>query len=432
MMAMVAPIGALLLGVALLLLGNGLLNTLLAMRSEAESFGGLMLGIIMSSYFVGFFIGTYIAFPIIRRIGHIRTFSIFATLVSSCALLYVVFVNPYAWILLRILNGASLVILHTIIESWLNRQASPESRGTVFAIYMTVNLGSIALAQQLLVIDSEFTFLLFAICSVFISLSLVPIAWTKLKQPEVHDIARIGLSTLYRAAPVAFWGALLSGLVMGAFWGMGALYASRLGLSPSQIASFISLFIIGGALLQLPLGRLSDNNDRRKIVAFITIAAASIALTFIFTPKVPLIIYGFAVIYGGLVFAIYPISVAHLVDHLKPQHMLAGCSSMLLLYGAGAVIGPLLAGQLIQWFGAWSLSAFWAVVPTMLTLIIWKQLRSSEDENPEEYAADFIPMVRTTPSALEMLSQIEQGQPQALDPEPLRDPKDGEKILSSS
>jgi MFS family permease len=314
-------------------------------------------------------------------------------------------VNPYVWILLRVLNGVGLVILYTIIESWLNRQTPSENRGRVFAIYMTVNLGSIALAQQLLTLDKELTFLLFAVSSMAISLSLIPITWTKLKQPEVHDVARVSVSMLYRAAPVAVFSAFLSGLVMGAFWGLGPLYAHRIGLTTEGVALFISLFILGGALLQFPLGRISDNSDRRKVIAYVTTIAALTALIFIFLPKIPWLIHGFALIYGGLVFAIYPIAVAHLVDNLEPKHMLAGGSSMLLLHGSGAMVGPLLTGQLIEWLGASSLLAFWSIVLAILAILTRGYLISGEDEDPSKHHADFVPMVRTTPSALEMLPQ---------------------------
>ena len=161
MMSFITSISAILVAVSLLQLGNGLLNTLLSLRSEAEAFSNSMIGVIMSGYFIGFFAGTFLAVPLISRVGHIRAFALCAALISCSALLHALLVSPYWWLSLRVLNGAAIVIMYTVVESWLNRQTPAESRGRVFAIYMTVNLGSIALAQQLLRFDPDLTFFYF-------------------------------------------------------------------------------------------------------------------------------------------------------------------------------------------------------------------------------------------------------------------------------
>jgi MFS family permease len=409
MMSFITSISAILIAVSLLQLGNGLLNTLLSLRSEAEAFSNSMIGVIMSGYFIGFFAGTFLAVPLISRVGHIRAFALCAALISCSALLHALLVSPYWWLSLRVLNGAAIVIMYTVVESWLNRQTPAESRGRVFAIYMTVNLGSIALAQQLLRFDPDLTFFLFSIASILISLSLIPITWTRLKQPEINSVASINLFKIYKSAPVALWGSLLSGLAMGAFWGLGALYASQEGLSNNAVAIFMSLFILGGALLQFPLGRYSDRHDRRLVLSLISLFAALFAITLTFTTNYLILFFGLSVVYGGLAFAIYPVSVAHLIDHLDPDEMLAGGSGLLLLHGVGAMLGPILAGQLMEILGPSSLPAFWAFNLLVLAIIAFAYQYKREAEDPDGYTADFVPMVTTTPSALEMLSVETEG-----------------------
>ncbi len=406
MMLVIAPISAILMGVLLLLLGNGLLNTLLSLRSEIEGYSSSMIGIIMSGYFLGFFIGTYLALPLITRVGHIRAFAFCAALVSCSAITHILWINPYFWIFLRIVNGIALVILYTVVESWLNRQTPAESRGRVFAVYMVVNLGAIACAQQLLRIDSDLTFILFAVASIFVTLSLIPITWTRLQQPEVNQVGRIQIKKLYQFAPVAIWGALLSGLAMGAFWGLGPLYASRIGLSSNEVATFITLFILGGAFFQFPLGKYSDNHDRRLVLCIVTGVAAIVAVVIALNLGSVVIFYSLSFIYGGLAFAIYPVSVAHMVDHLEPDDMLSGGSGLLLLHGIGAMVGPLVAGQLMSWTPA-ILPLFWALNLLALSCLAYFYIRKGKSENPDEYAADFVPMIRTTPTALEMLPEQE-------------------------
>lgn len=408
MAVLILPISALLAGVALLLLGSGLLNTLLALRGELEGYSGPTFGLIMSGYFIGFFVGTYLALPLVQRVGHIRSFAFCAALIASLVLLHVLFINPYVWFLVRVLNGAALVILYTVIESWLNGQTPADKRGRVFAIYMTVNLGALALAQQLLRLDPTLSFTLFALASILISLSLLPVTWTRFPQPEVHRVERVKLSLLNRVAPVAMWAAFLSGIAMGAFWGLGALFASRIGLDTNGVASFISCTIVGGALLQFPIGRLSDGMDRRRMLGIISLTAGATALLLLPVTETKAALLGLIAIYGGLAFAVYPVAIAHLVDHLEPEHMLAGGSSLLLLHGVGAVIGPAMAGELLAQFGPSSLPLFWAIVHLILGVFALVYQHRGDVEDPAEHHADFVPMVRTTPTAFELLPPEEQ------------------------
>ncbi|MBR9909621.1 MAG: MFS transporter [Gammaproteobacteria bacterium] len=412
MVPLIMPIGALLVGIALLLLGSGLLNTLLALKSELEGYSGATLGLIMSGYFIGFFVGTLLALPLIRRVGHVRAFACCAALVASSVLLHILLVDPLAWLLIRILTGIALVILYTVIESWLNGQTPADKRARVFAIYMTVNLGALALAQQLLRFDTSISHLLFVLAAILVCLSVVPVTWTRLQQPEVHNVERLKLRQLWQTAPVAMAGSLLSGLAMGAFWGLGAAYATRVGLAVNDVAMFISCGILGGAICQFPLGRYSDSRDRRRVLALVSLAAALLALAVLWLSASTMLLFIAIAAYGGVAFAVYPLAVAHMVDHLQPQSMLAGGSALLLVHGIGAVLGPLLAGQFMQVLGANGLPLYWLVTQALLALFAFWSLRAGEAEDPAEHGAEFIAMVRTTPAALEMLPQ-EESEPDA-------------------
>ncbi|HAG96327.1 MAG: MFS transporter [Pseudomonadales bacterium] len=400
------PIGALLLGVALLLLGGGLLNTLLAIRGGLEGYSDSSMGWIMSGYFVGFFIGTFLALPIIQRIGHIRTFAFCAAIAACSVLLHVLLVNPVGWLLLRVVTGSSLVILYTVIESWLNGYTPSEQRGKVFSIYMVVNLGSLALAQQLLRLDSPSAFTLFALGAILVTLSVLPVTWTRLAQPEVSKVSKVKYGDLYRVAPVAMAGALLSGLAMGAFWGMSAVYGRRIGLDSNSVATFISCAIVGGALLQFPLGRYSDTHDRRKVLAVVCCGAALAALLLALLSMAGQWVMLAIALYGGMAFAVYPVCVAHLSDHLDAESMLSGSSGILLLHGVGAAIGPALAGQLMGVLGPQALPIYFVCMQMLLAVFTAVHLRKKV-EDPSEHPSHFMPMVRTTPTALEMLPDEE-------------------------
>lgn len=408
MLPLIVPITSLLLGVGLLLLGTGLLNTVLALRGGLEGYSAGSLGIIMSGYFLGFFVGTLIALPLIRRIGHIRAFAFCAALASCSTLLHVLLVSPWSWFLLRVLTGTMLVTLYTIIESWLNGQTPPEQRGRVFAIYMIVNLLALALAQQLLRIASPAGFTLFGISAILVTLSLVPMTWTRLTPPLINSAERMGLKPLYAAAPVAVVAALVSGLAMGAFWGMGAVYSGRIGLSSAGVATFMSCGIIGGAALQLPLGKYSDTHDRRAVLAVTSAAAAAAATLLMLLSFAGPWVFVAITLYGGLAFATYPVAVAHLIDHVDNKNILAGGTALLLVHGVGAAFGPALAGTLMEFSGAQALPAYFAAMQLLIALFAAAKLRAARKLHdytgePVENASHFVPMVRTTPTALELL-----------------------------
>lgn len=409
MLALIAPLSALLGGVGLLLLGSGLFGTLLAVRGELEGFSAQTIGLISSGYFLGFFVGTLFAPALIRRIGHIRAFAFCAAGTAALTLAHAVFVDPLAWLVLRIGVGALLVVLYTVIESWLNASSPPERRAQVFSAYMLVNLGALALGQQFLRIADVGDFVLFAVVSMLISLAVMPVTWTRLTPPPVQAVPRIGVRALYRAAPSAVIGTLASGLALGAFWGLGPLFAADIGLDHAGVASFMGCTIVGGAALQFPLGRLSDSRDRRDVLAAIGGLAAVAALLAVLSGR-----WGDAALYasmfafGGLSFAVYPLSVAHLIDRISPDQVLAGSSTLLLIHGVASAVGPSLAGLVMTHSGSpGALFAYAAVVFGAMALFVgW---RRRVREGITEHDASFLPMLRTTPTALELMPAAREG-----------------------
>jgi MFS family permease len=414
MIPTLVPIGALLCGIALLLLGSGLLNTVVALRGSLEGFSDATLGLIGSTYFLGFFLGTFIAPRLIRRIGHIRAFAFFGATVAACILLHAIIVHPWFWMGLRVLTGMGLVGFYAVIESWLNDQTAPARRGQVFAAYMVVNLAALAGAQQMLRLDSPANFTLFAVAAVFVCLSLLPVTMTRFPQPVIATRVRLRLGLIWRAAPAAFVGALSSGLSMGAFWSLTPVYGERLGLDAAGIGLLMTAAIVGGALLQWPMGRFSDAGDRRLALAVAALGAALAAVAVALFGDIEHLPLAGLFVYGGMAFAIYPIVVAHLVDHLHHEDILSGNTGVLFLHGLGAAAGPAIAGALMGGMGAIALPLHLglAFVPLALfALVLW---RRSADEIVEE-AAQFTAMMRTSPAVLEMVSP-EEAEPQAAVP----------------
>jgi MFS family permease len=404
-MHFLAPIAALLAGVALLLLGGGLLGTLLAVQGSGRGFSDAVVGVVMSGYFVGFFFGTFLAPRIIRRIGHIRAFALFAALATCAVLMHVILVSPAWWFVFRVVTGIALVALYTVIESWLSARSDAAERGRVFAVYMVVTLAALAAGQHLLRLDDG-GMLLFALVAILVCAAMIPVTLTRQAQPTLHDTPRLNLAHLYRRVPTAVAGALFSGLAMGAFWALGPLFATRSGLVDSQIAWFMSIGILGGMLLQWPIGRLSDRHDRRYALLAVAVLAAVVSLFGALGtvgPDGPRLgtIYAVVFLYGGLAFAIYPVSVAHLMDHLDPTDLLQGSSTVLLLHGIGAALSPLLAGVAMGRLGPAALWYYFAATQLLLaTSVGWRLI---VQRRAASFDGHFLPMLRTTPAALDMI-----------------------------
>lgn len=402
MLRIVTTISALLAGVALLLMGSGLLNTLVPLRGATEGFSDQTLGLFGSAYFAGFMLGTWLCPKLIRRMGHIRAFAFFASAAAACIILHVIHVDMLFWLLLRLVTGTVLMGVSTSIESWLNTGAPKERRARVFAVYMAVNLGALALSQQLLQMDDPLANLMFGIAALFVIIAVMPVVATRLPQPEIVETTTLSLKALWRAAPAACAGAMLSGLAMGGFWGLGALYAGRVGMDTGQIASFMSLVIVAGALFQWPMGVLSDRIDRRLALVIVAgIAAVGGLLMALLGSSGTWFLVG-AAIFGAGSFSVYPTVVAHLIDHLRKEEVLSGNAGLLMLQGVGSAIGPALAGWLMGITSTLMLPLYFAVMfaaSALFSLLRWRDHRDRIVEEP----AHQISMVGTSPEALEMV-----------------------------
>ncbi len=402
MLRIVTTISALLAGIALLLMGSGLLNTLVPLRGATEGFSDQTLGLFGSAYFAGFMLGTWLCPKLIRRMGHIRAFAFFASAAAACIILHVIHVDMLFWLLLRLITGTVLVGVYTSIESWLNTGAPKERRGRVFAVYMAVNLGALALSQQLLQMENPLANLMFGISAFFVIIAIMPVVATRLPQPEIVETTTLSLKALWRAAPVACAGAVLSGLAMGGFWGLGALYAGRVGMDTGQIASFMSLVIVAGALFQWPMGVLSDRVDRRLALVIVAGTAAVGGLLMALLNGSPTWLLVGAAIFGAGSFSVYPTVVAHLIDHLRKEEVLSGNAGLLMLQGVGSAIGPALAGWLMGVTSTLMLPLYFAVMFTASALFSLLRWRDSSDRIVEE-PAHHVSMVTTSPEALEMV-----------------------------
>lgn len=392
----------LLSGLGVLLVGVGLLGTLLGVRAAIASFSNLETGLIMAGYYAGYIVGTLLAPRIIRNVGHIRCFSAFAAIAAAASLSFGLVVEPWTWLVLRTVNGACVVGLYMVVESWLSEQSGGPARGRVFDVYMMSTLISLGAGQFLLLAGDSSQLDLFALAAILISVGVVPIAVTRVTEPRIDIAVPVRLAELLRISPLGAVGVLCAGMVNGAFWGMAPVFGQRLALEESQIALLMSATILGGATLQWPIGHLSDRIDRRTVLvftSFATAAVAALAAAIVIEGRPGLVVSAF--VYGGLMFALYGISVAHANDHLDQGQVLGVTRGLLLVYGIGALFGPLLGGFAMQWAGPVGLPVVSAATASLLGIFgLYRMTRRSPPPVAEQ--TEFVPMVRTSPVVLEM------------------------------
>lgn len=412
-MRSIVSIATLLFGIGVLLAGNGLVGTLLGVRGGMEGFSSAVLGMIMAGYFSGFVAGTFIVPRMIRGVGHVRTFAALASICSVTVLLHGLFPNPVVWLVARAAAGICIVGIYIVIESWLNEQTSNEQRGHIFSAYMTTTLIGLGIGQMLLLAGDISTLQLFALGSVLMSIGLVPVALTRVKEPPIVEAHRLGLANLYKASPLGVVGALFAGVGTGAFWGLAPVMAAGIGLDPRGISGFMTLSIFGGVVMMWPIGRLSDRFDRRKVLSWVCLITGMAALGALWLIELDmrLIMLG-GLLYGAFGFSMYALSASHTNDHVEAEHMLEAASSLQLLYGVGAIIGPLTAGLVMQRIGPAALLPFMgvsALVPAGFA--VWRM--RVRPPVPLDEQGDWVPQFATSPAALEMYPELEEEVPES-------------------
>ena len=361
MLAAIASAWALLLGIALLMIGNGLQGTLLGVRATMEEFGTGVTGLVMTGYFAGFMAGSWIVPRLLAGVGHVRVFAALASLASGAALLHALFVSPVSWGLIRLVTGFCFAGLFVVAESWINDAATNRTRGQLLSVYMIIVTGGMGAGQFLLNLADPREFELFVLVSILISFALVPITLSAGRAPVFEAPESIGVRALFRASPLGVAGAFTVGIAHGALFSMGAVYATRTGMAVDRISFFIAAALLGGLVLQWPVGWLSDRFDRRKVI----VAAAWVATGAAFGAGMAgaesyAALIALTALLGGMSLPLYSLCGAHTNDHLTPRQMVAASATLVLVSGAGLTLGPSLAASMMRLTGPpgmfWSLA----------------------------------------------------------------------------
>jgi len=343
---------ALMLGMLLLMLGNGLQGTLLGVRGSLEEIDSAAMGYIMAGYFFGFLGGSQLTPLLLQRVGHVRVFAAFGSLISAAFILYAAIVNPYAWWLLRVLVGFCFSGVYVVAESWLNHSASNDSRGKALSLYMIVQMLGMFLGQSLLNLGDPSDYSLFVLITVLVSLSIAPILLSASNTAPVGNSAKaMPLKELISTSPLACFGMLMLGGIYSVLYAMSPVYATERGLSVAQTSYFIMAIFAGAMIFQFPIGWLSDKLDRRILIIGTTGIGAITALICMHFGDTYVLLLTAAFILGGTANPLYSLLVAYANDYLELEQMAAAAGGLLFINGLGAMSGPILVGYAMSKLG---------------------------------------------------------------------------------
>jgi MFS family permease len=399
-------IGAILLSTAFLLAGNGLIATLTPLRAHLEGFSDLEIGAMGSFYYSGFVVGCLVGPRVLARVGHIRTFAVGAALTAATVLLQPLLVAPAVWFAIRAAFGFCAANVIMALESWLNDRATNQTRGRILSAYVMVNLSFLTLGQWLLLLASPAGYKLFSVAAMTYICCLVPVGLTQLPQPLPQPAPPLRVRRLMRMAPVGVAGVIAVGLANGAFWTLAPVYAQLLGFRTSGVAAFMSAFILGGALIQFPLGRISDRMDRRWIMALSCgcAVALGVALAFLgrFGIKTPAILFPMAFVFGAAMLPLYSLSIAHANDRMLRSEFVEASATLLLINALASIVGPLLAAAITVEVGMPALFFYTAAVHFLMAAFTLSQLFLARAV-PEPAREHYMPVPQQgSPTALEL------------------------------
>ncbi|MCZ4430752.1 MFS transporter [Agrobacterium sp. SOY23] len=396
-MSQIRPLIPLLVTAGILIGGNGLQGTYIALRGLSEGFSASTIGLISAAYSIGFALGCISVTQLMRRIGHIRTFATMAAVASAASIAMPLVIHPVFWMLMRFVIGIAVACLFAVIESWINAQVTNSNRARTLSVYRFVDLGSVTLAQYIIPIAGIGGPVVFSLIAMALSLSLVPISLADKSNPTPPKQIPFNLFAVWRISPLAVVGCVAVGLSMAAFRNMGPIYAEQIGMSVTAIATFMSAGIIGGVVLQYPLGVYSDRYDRRIIILATTAGSVIVGLFLAFfagTDEWSNIVGVF--VFGAFALPLYSLSSAHGNDHAKEGEHAMMSAGLLFFWSVGATVGPLLASVLIDQFGPKALFSYTAAIQIVFIAYTIYRLQVREGVPVEERNWRFSSLLRTS------------------------------------
>lgn len=389
-----------LLSLITVMLGNGFFTTYASLRFAVEGYSNFVIGVLGAAYYLGMMLGALYVERLISRIGHIRSFAIMASINSVIIVIQAFYIGPVSWTIYRILTGFCTSGFFIAIESWLLLSSGVKSRGRLLSLYMLTLYLAQGFGQFILNASPIQSLIPFAITVILSSLSVIPVSMMRSSGPVLLDHTITNVFSIIKRCPLGPIGCFVSGLILSSFYGLAPIFARDIHLSLLQISQVMGFTIMGGLLLQWPLGHLSDIFNRRKVIIGVAIALMLVTFALYHSKSFNYyLLLGLMVLFGGISFTLYPLAITYTCDHFSEKKMIGITCALLLIYGVGCIIGPLISPLFMSYFGPSALFLYMSALCAGFILIcMWRVLHSkplSEDEQ-----SDYLPLPRATSMAL--------------------------------
>lgn len=391
-----------LLSLVILTLGSALLTTFLAIRLSTLAVNEFLIGGLSTAYYAGMVLGAFKLEAMILRVGHIRAYAAFASMLAIIAILHGFYVNVYSWLILRFVSGIAVAGLYIVIESWILSETNNQNRGSSLALYMIALYVAQSAGQWLLNIGNQYSLILYCVAAIFASLSIIPLTLTKTMPPVFAEPETLSLKRMFTISPSGVLTCFVSGMILGSLYALYPVFVQKTGYPVAMISTIMGLCIFGGMLFQYPIGRLSDKVSRRYVIATLCLTSVILCILLLLFGEINIYcVSGLSFLLGGSVFILYPIGISHACDRVQSNQIVSATQTLLLAYGLGATIGPVIAPLFNLVEGNSGLLIFIIILSLALAFImLWrKQLVPSV---PIEDKHDFQLSVEMTPVANEM------------------------------
>lgn len=386
------PVVPVLLGIILIEGALGIVGAVMGIQLAARSVPSTLIGVVFSAYYVGFLAGSLTCERLIHRVGHIRAFGVFAVSASIATLMLAVTGNVYAWVVFKVLAGYALAGAFVVIESWLNDKASEDNRGRIFAIYMVVSWGASGLSPLSLNFANTYSDILFEISTILMAAAMIPLALTKVGNPEIGHRQSFGIGKLIKASPTGVTCCFASGLLTGGFYSLLPVYVETVGQSARELSILIAVGTAAALIVQYPVGYISDHYGRRPVIIGTMAVASVMALTIASMPTL-----SFAGLLG-LFFALtafqsplYALGVGQTNDYVDRKDFVPAAAGLLFLWGVGACAGPTAVGFIMELMGPSGLFLYLGVGFGFVALFAIYRVFRRRAKTPKEQS-DFVPV----------------------------------------
>ncbi len=396
-----SPIIAPLISTVLFMLGNGYLTTFISIRMNEVGHSEQAIGIVASAYYIGLVLGALQIAKLIVLMGHLRIFTIFIGMFNCVCLMHAISDNVYLWFVLRLLAGISLAGFYVTIESWLLECSNNKNRGVTLALYMVAISSAQAFGQLFLAKYNASSLLPFVVVTILLSLSVIPVAISNNKIAKKHDIELVNVRSLTKIASSSIAGCLVSGLFLSVIYSLLPLIFEKVTSNSEQTAYLIFSTLLGGMILQYPIGLLSDNFDRRKVLIGVSIMLVILLLIITlvghenFSFEQLTIIY---FVFGGMSFTFYPVALSMVCDTLRSAHIVSVTQGLSMVEGIGSILGPIIAPTFMSVFGIKGLSIYFIITAScLIAFLIYRTFQRERVSHNHFFVA-----VHTTPVAAEL------------------------------